>query len=321
MAPDGGPRPRVAVACQGGGSHTAFTAGVLRGILRRDLADLVAFSGTSGGAICGLLAWYGLLSGGPDDAARRLERFWRDNAASDLWDSAVNAWLVGLARLDDVLSLPQLTPYNYPPVAAQRLTSLLTAAVDFDRVQRLSREPGPILLVGAVDVLSGQHHLFDSRKGEISAQAILASAAIPNLFRAVPIGDGLYWDGVFARNPPVRELPETDPDEIWVVQINPTRRAREPRTVSEILDRRNELSGNLSLEQELHFLSRMNELLDEGSLQGERYRRIEVHRIALEHDLDLASKLDRSPRLISSLMAAGERAAASFLAARFPAAT
>jgi hypothetical protein len=45
----------------------------------------------------------------------------------------------------------------------------------------------------------------------------------------------------------VRELLETKPDELWVIQINPTARADEPRSVLDITDRRNELAGNLSL--------------------------------------------------------------------------
>ena len=45
-------RKRVAIACQGGGSHTAFTAGGLKGLLRSGLPEheVVALSGTSGGA-------------------------------------------------------------------------------------------------------------------------------------------------------------------------------------------------------------------------------------------------------------------------------
>jgi NTE family protein len=43
---------RVAIACQGGGSHTAFTCGVLRRLLAAwdDGYELVGISGSSGGA-------------------------------------------------------------------------------------------------------------------------------------------------------------------------------------------------------------------------------------------------------------------------------
>ena len=58
-------RKRVAIACQGGGSHTAFTAGVLQGILLESPPDIdiVALSGASGGAICATLAWDALKRG------------------------------------------------------------------------------------------------------------------------------------------------------------------------------------------------------------------------------------------------------------------
>ncbi|MGA7531191.1 MAG: patatin-like phospholipase family protein, partial [Pseudolabrys sp.] len=56
--------PKVAVACQGGGMHVAFTVGVLTEILRdidtRNRFDLVGLSGTSAGALCALMVWYGL---------------------------------------------------------------------------------------------------------------------------------------------------------------------------------------------------------------------------------------------------------------------
>lgn len=67
----------VAIACQGGGSHTAFTAGALKRILREmdEKFNIVAFTGTSGGADCALLAWYGLLTGGKDKAIELLDSF------------------------------------------------------------------------------------------------------------------------------------------------------------------------------------------------------------------------------------------------------
>ena len=71
-------RTGVAVACQGGGSHTAFTAGVLTGLLR-DLPEeyeITALSGTSGGAMCAALAWDGLRRGDVEGAVNRLGGFW-----------------------------------------------------------------------------------------------------------------------------------------------------------------------------------------------------------------------------------------------------
>ena len=139
-----------------------------------------------------------------------------------------------------------------------------------------------MLLLGAVDVLSGEFKAFNSRRDRITADMVLASAAIPTLFRAVRVGDGTYWDGLFSQNPPVRELVDTRPDELWVIQINPRRWDGEPRTMVEIADRRNELAGNLSLHQELGFIEKIDQLLDEGRLADDgRYKQIVVRVIEL----------------------------------------
>jgi NTE family protein len=94
-------RIRVAIACQGGGSHTAFTAGALKKILneKNDRYDIAALSGTSGGAICALLAWYGLLENDSNEAVRLLDSFWKEMSASSYPDMLMNEWMVGSSRL------------------------------------------------------------------------------------------------------------------------------------------------------------------------------------------------------------------------------
>jgi NTE family protein len=44
-----------------------------------------------------------------------------------------------------------------------------------------------------------------------------------------------------------------------VIQIDPQNRAAEPKTMPNIMDRRNELAGNLSLCQETYFIEKVNE--------------------------------------------------------------
>ena len=199
-------------------------------------------------------------------------------------------------------------------MARATLTDLLAGQVDFDDVARLQQPPTdrrPLLLVGAVDVATGAHQAFSSWRGEITLNAILASAAVPPLFRAVHEGGSYYWDGLFSQNPPVPELPDADPEEIWVIRINPLARAGEPTAIAAIADRRNELSGNLSLQQELYFIGRVNQWADR---LGGRYRHIEVPEIALDRDLDLASKLDRRAGFITALQHEGRHKAQRFLA-------
>jgi NTE family protein len=105
---------RVAIACQGGGSHTAFTAGVLKRLLgAEELAgyEVVGLSGTSGGAVCALLAWSALREGDPAAAGKLLEEFWADNSATTPLEQLVNAWVVWAARLENLVVLPAVSPY------------------------------------------------------------------------------------------------------------------------------------------------------------------------------------------------------------------
>jgi NTE family protein len=303
--------PKVAIACQGGGSHAAFAAGVLMHLLSsptRDRFQLVALSGTSGGAMCAALTWAGLLAGGPDEAARRLTQFWRDLEVRDVVDAFANFWGLWVARLPVTL---EVSPYLYEPAAEPKLRELLRKHLD---LEHLTSDPAlrarPKLLVGATDVLNGDRVVFEGEG--LTYADLIASAAVPPLFRAVDADGRLYWDGLFTTNPPVREftdLPER-PDEIWVVQINPQRRDKEPRTMQEIVDRRNELSGNLSLGQELYFVDKINQLLESHSELGTRYQRIAIRIVELGAGaLDYSSKLDRSSALIESLMETGRQRA------------
>ncbi|HEY3232510.1 MAG TPA: patatin-like phospholipase family protein, partial [Roseiflexaceae bacterium] len=240
----------IAIACQGGGSHTAFTAGALKVMLREldpSRYRIVGLSGTSGGAMCALLAWYGLLIGDRAKGAQLLDSFWGELAAATPWDEMGNDVLVWLNRVRDRLILPEISPYWLPPLGQERLSDLLNKHVPFERLQQLIGPDTPTLLVGAVDVLSGKFVVFrdddPDPERRLSVGALLASAAIPSLFRATPVGDHLYWDGLFSENPPIRDFVaghqsvDAKPDEIWVIQINPETAEAEPKTVKEIEDR------------------------------------------------------------------------------------
>jgi NTE family protein len=322
-----GERKRVAIACQGGGSHTAFTAGVLKKLLRTEELkryEVVGLSGTSGGAVCALLAWHNLLRDDGAGAAEALDAFWRDNSATAPLEQIVNHWILWASNLQNFVAMPALSPYDNPfsVSALEEFKKMLERRVDFGKIEVQPEDSYPVLLIGAVDVLSGEFKTFNSRQDKITPETILASAAIPNFFRSVRPGDGgTYWDGLFSQNPPVRELTDEGPDEIWVVQINPKELETEPRTVLEIADRRNELSGNLSLYQELHSIEKIDQLLEEGLLSPDgRYKQIVVRVIELSRSrfpqsLGTASKANRDPRFIEDLMSHGEDRAEEFLAA------
>ena len=318
---------RVAIACQGGGSHTAFTAGVLKKFLRSEefkRYEVVGLSGTSGGAVCALLAWHKLLRGDGSGAAEALDAFWRDNSATAPHEQLVNSWILWMSNLQNYVTMPAISPYDNPfsDSVVEEFKRMLERRLDFAEVGVQQENSYPMLLVGAVDVLSGEFRTFNTRQDRITPETILASAAIPNLFCSVRPGDGgTYWDGLFSQNPPVRELTDEGPDEIWVVQINPKELETEPRTVVEIADRRNELSGNLSLYQELHSIEKIDQLLEEELLSRDgKYKQIVVRVIELSRSrfprsLGTASKANRDPRFIEDLMSHGEERAEEFLAA------
>src|SRR5579859_2010757 len=282
-----GEKKRVAIACQGGGSHTAFTAGVLQGLLGNlpDDAEVVALSGTSGGAICAALAWEGLLRNDRALAIRKLHDFWKETAATDPWDAIVNQILISIQSLRDLMVLPEVSPYQYPPWGADQFRDTLNHYFDFDELRTLARRPGaPTLQIGAVEVLSGHFELFTGE--DLVVECLLASAAIPELFRAVSVpGRGVYWDGLFSQNPPVHDLAYHHIDELWLIQINPSTCARIPTNNHEILDRRNSLAGNLSMEQELGFIETFNRALARGALKDPDLRQIRISRISLDRNL------------------------------------
>jgi NTE family protein len=316
---------RVAIACQGGGSHTAFTAGALKKLLKvlkekgaqgHDDYEIVALSGTSGGSICALLAWYGLLMNDTNKASELLDSFWKDNSAISFHDSILNDWLLQTNRFfGNIGGTPTVSPYLTPASswASDQLKSMLERHVDFGRIQRLLKPSSPMLLIGAADVLSGEFKAFSSYRDRINVDMILASAALPTLFKAVHTNGGVYWDGLFTQNPPVRELPDAKPDEIWVIQIDPQTRAAESKTMPDIMDRRNELAGNLSLYQETYFIEKINEWVAEGSLSGTKHKVIEVKWIEMLWELESESKLNRDPQFIQRMMAYGEDQAEAFL--------
>jgi NTE family protein len=318
-------RRRVAVACQGGGSHTAFTAGVITRLFQEVLTshEVVGLSGTSGGAVCALLAWYALREGDPASAGRLLDEFWADNSATTPFEQLLNATTMWAGDLQQFLVTPAISPYDnvFAAVGADEFKRMLQRRVDFDRLHMQPGDEQPLLLIGAVDVLSGEFRAFDSRRDRISADTILASAAIPTLFRSVHLNGGTYWDGLFSQNPPIRQLIDARPDEIWVIQINPTERETEPRTVLDIADRRNELAGNLSLYQELHFIEKIDQMLEAGLLaSNDKYKSIVVRVIELSpsrlrRSLGAASKLNRDPVFIRDLIAHGQAQADEFLTA------
>jgi NTE family protein len=159
--------------------------------------------------VCALLAWHNLLKGDVAGAAEALDAFWRDNSATAPYEQVVNNWVLWASNLQNFVATPAVSPY-YNPFAAlglEEFRGMLERRVDFRRIEVQPEGSYPVLLVGAVDVLSGRFRAFHSRRDRISAETILASAAIPTLFRSVRLDGGTYWDGLFSQNPRSKSSP------------------------------------------------------------------------------------------------------------------
>jgi NTE family protein len=346
-------RKRIAIACQGGGSQCAFVAGVLKTFFARAIDErvqIVGLSGTSGGGLTAALAWIGLLQKARGDRTPiedRIVSCWRDLSAQSYREIAFDTWCTQFVRLAErgflptIASSPSSLGFKMWAQAASSLIgraeftdfgALVTKHIDFHALPRLIDAASPVLLLGAGDVLEGSLKIFSSVKGEISAGAVLASAAIPNLFPAVWVDGHAYWDGIFASNPPVIPFlrkalvgPGRIPDEIWIIQVNRAEHEDVPDVPAEISNRRNHLAGNLSLQHELQVLEMVNMLLAEGALTPQfrarfgldNTERITVRFIRMspemQRGLDYPSKLSRLGPHIDKLMADGEAQGAAFL--------
>ena len=78
----GQPEKTIKLALQGGGSHGAFTWGVLDQLLEDERIRIMAVSGTSAGAMNAVALADGMARGGPAEARKCLERFWSATSAA-----------------------------------------------------------------------------------------------------------------------------------------------------------------------------------------------------------------------------------------------
>jgi NTE family protein len=318
-------KKRINLALQGGGAHGAFTWGVLDELLNDERIEIEGISGTSAGAINAVMTADGLTRGGPAEARQRLADFWRaasrdgdmsklNRAISDRLFSLIpivgnpmQAWFDAMARY--------YSPYDLNPLNLNPLKDLIVRFVDFDAV-RNSTIP---LFIAATNVHTGRLRVFPRNK--IDADAVMASAALPYVFRAVEIDGVPYWDGGYTANPPIYPFfRTTETEDVLVVQINPVLRQSTPHSAQEIVNRVNEITFNASLVAEYRAIDFVRRLIDQGALPrgtgpGE-YRRINVHRIDLGFigkKLTPESRLNTDFDFFELLHRAGRRAARRFL--------
>lgn len=312
----------IDLALQGGGSHGAFTWGVLDRLLEEPWIHISAISGTSAGAMNAAVLADGWVQGQAEGARRALAGYWErvSHAArfSPLQRSPLDR-LAGRWTLDsspayvamDLMSR-LLSPYDLNPfgLALNPLRHILADSIDFERLAR-----SPIkLFVTATKVRTGRGRIF--RNGEITPDVLLASACLPTMFRAIEIDGEAYWDGGYAGNPTITPLVrESDARDVIFVQINPSERLETPHSAAEILNRLNEISFNSALTKELRMIALLRHVADPGSGEGARWAEMRPHRIRsdLLASLGASSKLNSEWDFVAMLREEGRRAAGDFL--------
>ena len=312
----------VDLALQGGGSHGAFTWGVLDRLLDESWLRIDAVSGTSAGAINAVVLAGGFAANGPAGAKGALSAFWRRVAESARFspirrsplDVILGRWTLESSPfyLAFDLASRMFSPYDLSFAGANPLQQVLVDTVDFKQVAT-----APIkLFVTATNVHTGRGRVF--RNAELTPNVLLASACLPTLFRAIEIDGEPYWDGGYAGNPTITPLVrESDSHDTLLVAVNPVERPGTPRSAREILDRLNEVSFNATLLKELRMIALLRKVADAGSSEGRNWAEMRVHLIASEvlTRLGASSKFNAEWDFLRMLRDEGRRAAEAFLAA------
>lgn len=305
------PRPStpLQLALQGGGAHGAFTWGVLDRLLDEEGIEIGQISGTSAGALNGAALVSGMVNGGRDGAKASLRRLWSGIAAV----GAPMTWMLtplrkpGLGLADD--AMPLLSPYQTNPLAMEPVRMVLASVIDVDALNSAGQTG---LFVNAVNVHTGRCRVFGP--GELSLQAILASACAPLMFQAVQIEGESYWDGSYAGNPSLWPLYQASlQSDILLVELTPQTRSETPTTAKNILNRINEIASIHGLLAELQAIEVINRTVPEADVR--------VHLVSLPDTVtplqtEPSTKRTVSTELFRTLHAQGHAACEAWLASR-----
>ena len=311
------PKP-VSLALQGGGAHGAFTWGVLERLSECESLDIKAITATSAGAMNAVAYLSGYETGGRAGARECLEEFWHEVSRRGApLDALMPTGLSGDMLKNNPLAAwtPHsfatamtsfLSPYDFNPFDLNPLREAVNSVVDFEAVQTSSTR----LFIATTNVETGKVRIFED--GDVTADAVLASACLPHTFKAVEIDGTPYWDGGYLGNPSLFPLFYSDaPKDVVLVILNPLERKGTPRTAGEIQDRLNEITFNASLLGELRAIAFVQKLLSQNLLARavrSEYRNVNIHAIRggeTLRALRLETKFDTSWSFLNSLRAKG----------------
>ena len=334
------PKHIINLALQGGGSHGAFTWGVLDALLEDGRMQFEGVSGTSAGAMNAVAMAHGFALADKKSALAKREA--ARLSLQDFWDGVVSmgamqnslaqaqrvpfdllfggmAALAGtpspMQALSDSMSgmwASAISPYQSNPLDINPLKQFLERQIDFERLAACKAMK---VFVVATKVSDGKAEIFSGQR--LTADAVMASACLPTVFQAVEIEGEHYWDGGYSGNPAIHPLIyECHSRDVLLVQINPIRRDSLPKTSADILDRLNEISFNSALIAEMRAIDFVKRLLAQGKLDASRYKDVLMHRIDGGEALEAypaSSKSQTDAQLIHQLRDLGQSCAKQWL--------
>jgi NTE family protein len=309
---------KVALALQGGGSHGAFTWGVLDRLLDDATIDIIGVTGTSAGAMNGAILVDGLVRGGPKEARAELRRYWEAVGAMPGFGSFFSGISGEEAAATPLEGIPayvestkkDLSPYDLSQSNDDPVRPLLTDLIDFDHLRSQEQIH---LTVCATNARTARRRVFTNRN--VSVDALLASACLPQLFRAVEIDGEPYWDGALTGNPALGPLLTKMPNcDLIIVRVDPVKRAEAPRTSRDIFNRTVEISHNSTFWLELGALAVVLRFVEE---RRSPFRRLRFHIIEASPIMEkfpMSSKLNNYPPLLEYLFNLGRQTADAWIA-------
>jgi NTE family protein len=314
----------INLALQGGGSHGAFTWGVLDRLLEDERIGFDGVTATSAGGVNAVLLADGLAAGGREGAKQIMHRFWKKMSATTSASIIAPSFIdkfnpnFGLENspgyvMVDIISR-FMSPYQLNPTDANPMRDLLVEFVDFERVrqQRVVK-----LFLSATNVRTGKVAVFPNK--EITADHVLASACLPFMMRAPVIDGEAYWDGGFMGNPAIFPvIYGCESADVLLVHLTPTERTELPTNSRAILNRMQEISFNSSLMREMRAVAFVTQMIDDGKLTGGK--RIFVHLIEAEdiiRELSGSSKMNAEWGFLMHLFEIGRDRADKWIAANY----
>jgi NTE family protein len=308
----------VTLALQGGGSHGAFTWGVLDRLLEDNRIEIEGISGTSAGAMNAVILAHGYEINGKEGAKKALRDFWKaislKGAFSPYHSGVFNPlgadWSL-LALWFDLLA-QTLSPYQMNPNNFNPLRDMLEETIDFEQLRKCGKIR---LFISATNVNTNHLHVFTNN--QISLDVLMASACLPYIHHAVKIDGEYYWDGGFMGNPALEPLVrQCETSDTIIVQVNPTFREHVPRFAVDIADRLNEITFNSNLMREIKSYIDVTKMIEMGYIHDPRIERAYFHIIPISQELSrlgVRSKLDTSWTLLSRLFSVGREQADKWL--------